>query len=112
MIRGLKADGTAVLLSSHLLDQVQAVCDRVALFNDGKIVLEGTVPELAQQRAGRRLCRRDRGDRRRICRASSPRSPGAQRVTHRRAAANIRVVAERDIRAELARGDRRGRAAR
>jgi ABC-2 type transport system ATP-binding protein len=47
MIRRLKADGTAVLLSSHHLDQVQSVCDRVALFNRGRIVLAGTVTELA-----------------------------------------------------------------
>jgi ABC-2 type transport system ATP-binding protein len=47
MIRGLKADGTAVLLSSHHLDQVQRVCDRVALFNRGRIALSGTVAELA-----------------------------------------------------------------
>jgi ABC-2 type transport system ATP-binding protein len=47
MIRGLKADGTAVLLSSHHLDQVQSVCDRVALFNRGRIALAGTVTELA-----------------------------------------------------------------
>ncbi len=47
MIRGLKADGTAVLLSSHHLDQVQSVCDRVALFNRGKLALSGTVTELA-----------------------------------------------------------------
>ncbi len=47
MIRRLKSDGTAVLLSSHHLDQVQSVCDRVALFNRGRIVLSGTVTELA-----------------------------------------------------------------
>ena len=47
MIRSLKADGTAVLLSSHHLDQVQSVCDRVALFNHGRIALEGSVTELA-----------------------------------------------------------------
>ncbi|MBV9554143.1 MAG: ABC transporter ATP-binding protein [Alphaproteobacteria bacterium] len=47
MIRRLKADGTAVLLSSHHLDQVQSVCDRVALFNRGKLALTGTVTELA-----------------------------------------------------------------
>jgi ABC-2 type transport system ATP-binding protein len=52
MIRGLKADGTAVLLSSHHLDQVQSVCDRVALFNRGRIVLSGTVGELAGQVLG------------------------------------------------------------
>jgi len=47
MIRDLKADRTAVLLSSHHLDQVQSVCDRVALFNRGRIALSGTVTELA-----------------------------------------------------------------
>ena len=52
MIRGLKADGTAVLLSSHHLDQVQSVCDRVALFNRGKLALTGTVTELAARVLG------------------------------------------------------------
>jgi ABC-2 type transport system ATP-binding protein len=52
MIRGLKADGTAVLLSSHHLDQVQSVCDRVALFNRGRIALAGTVTELAGEILG------------------------------------------------------------
>jgi ABC-2 type transport system ATP-binding protein len=41
-----------VLLSSHLLDQVQAVCDRVALFSRGKVALEGTVAELSQKVLG------------------------------------------------------------
>jgi ABC-2 type transport system ATP-binding protein len=52
MIRALKADGTAVLLSSHHLDQVQSVCDRVALFNRGRVALSGTVTELAGQVLG------------------------------------------------------------
>jgi len=51
-IRSLKHDGVAVLLSSHLLDRVQTVCDRVALFNAGRIALIGTVPELARQVLG------------------------------------------------------------
>jgi ABC-2 type transport system ATP-binding protein len=52
MIRGLKRDGVAVLLSSHLLERVQSVCDRVALFNAGRIALIGSVPELARQVLG------------------------------------------------------------
>jgi len=51
-IRSLKHDGVAVLLSSHLLERVQSVCDRVALFNVGRIALIGTVPELARQVLG------------------------------------------------------------
>lgn len=53
MIRGLKNDGVAVLISSHLLDRVQSVCDRVALFNLGRIALIGTVEELGQQVLGK-----------------------------------------------------------
>ncbi len=52
MIRGLKAEGITVLLSSHLLHQVQAVCDRVGLFNRGRMVLEGTVEALSVQVIG------------------------------------------------------------
>jgi ABC-2 type transport system ATP-binding protein len=52
MIRALKRDGVAVLISSHLLERVQSVCDRVALFQAGNIRLLGTVPELARQVLG------------------------------------------------------------
>jgi len=52
MIRGLKADGLTVLLSSHLLDQVQALCDRVGLFYRGRMVLEGAVDELSRRVLG------------------------------------------------------------
>ena len=45
----LKHEGVAVLMSSHLLTQVQRICDRVALFNAGRIALIGSVPELATQ---------------------------------------------------------------
>jgi len=52
MIRALKREGLSVVLSSHLLDRVQSVCDRVALFDAGKIVLMGTVAELGRQVLG------------------------------------------------------------
>jgi ABC-2 type transport system ATP-binding protein len=52
LIRELKAEGTTVLLSSHLLDQVQRICDRVALFQSGRIVLMGSVAELSVQVLG------------------------------------------------------------
>jgi ABC-2 type transport system ATP-binding protein len=52
IIRDLKRRGVSVLVSSHLLARVQSVCDRVALFNEGKIVLIGTVPELGRQVLG------------------------------------------------------------
>lgn len=52
IIRRLKAESITVLLSSHLLYQMQAVCDRVGLFHQGRLVLQGTVAELAQQVLG------------------------------------------------------------
>ena len=52
LIGELKAEGVTVLLSSHLLDQVQRMCDRVALFQAGRIVLMGPVAELAGQVLG------------------------------------------------------------
>ena len=52
LVRGLKRDGYTIMLSSHLLHQAQAVCDRVGLFHRGYMVLEGTVPELAQKVLG------------------------------------------------------------
>jgi ABC-2 type transport system ATP-binding protein len=52
IIRDLKNRGVSVLLSSHLLDRVQSVCDRVALFNQGNIALIGTVPELGREVLG------------------------------------------------------------
>jgi ABC-2 type transport system ATP-binding protein len=39
--------GVTVLLSSHLLTQVQSVCDRVGIFAAGQLIGLGTVPELA-----------------------------------------------------------------
>jgi ABC-2 type transport system ATP-binding protein len=52
IIRGFKAEGVSVLLSSHLLERVQSVCDRVALFSAGRIALMGSVPELGRQILG------------------------------------------------------------
>jgi ABC-2 type transport system ATP-binding protein len=52
IIRNLKQRDVTVLLSSHLLDRVQSVCDRVALFSRGNIVLLGSVSDLGRQVLG------------------------------------------------------------
>jgi ABC-2 type transport system ATP-binding protein len=50
---GLDPQATAEFLESiHLLERVQSVCDRVALFSSGRITLIGSVPELATQVLG------------------------------------------------------------
>jgi ABC-2 type transport system ATP-binding protein len=52
MILAMRAQGKTVVLCSHLLGQVEQVCDRVAIMDKGKLVLEGRVDEI--------LARRDR----------------------------------------------------
>jgi len=45
-ILAVRDKGKTVLLCSHLLADVQAICDRVAILSEGKLVKFGTVPEL------------------------------------------------------------------
>jgi ABC-2 type transport system ATP-binding protein len=52
LIRRLNAAGCTVLLSSHLLGEVQQICDRVGVVSQGRLVAESTVAEL---RGGARL---------------------------------------------------------
>jgi ABC-2 type transport system ATP-binding protein len=50
LLRSLVRDrGMTILLSSHLLSQVQSVCDRVGIFAAGKLIGVGTVAELADR---------------------------------------------------------------
>ena len=46
LIRELGAEGRTVLLSSHLLGEVQQICDRVGIISDGRMVAEHNVDEL------------------------------------------------------------------
>ena len=47
LIRGLvDEEGRTVFLSSHLLDEVEKLCDRVAIVEDGKVILERDLREL------------------------------------------------------------------
>ena len=47
LILQLKAEGRTVIIVSHLLEQVEEVCDRVAILDHGRLVREGTPAELA-----------------------------------------------------------------
>ncbi len=46
MLEELRAGGTAVLLNSHLLSEIELVCDRVVIINRGRVVAQGTPDEL------------------------------------------------------------------
>jgi ABC-2 type transport system ATP-binding protein len=47
MIRGFVAEGRTVLLSSHLLDEVEKICDEVAIVDRGQVVVQGSIADLA-----------------------------------------------------------------
>lgn len=53
MVRSLSRDrGMTVFLSSHLLDQVQRISDRVGIMIKGRLVAEGPIEELAKRKLG------------------------------------------------------------
>jgi ABC-2 type transport system ATP-binding protein len=99
MIDTLRHEGVCVVLSSHMLDHMQRICDRVALFHQGRIVLCGSVGELANQvLGGNRYVRvqAERLDVADVLRAIQ----GVQSVE--RAEPGYRVLADRDVRADIA----------
>ena len=76
-IRSLRELGKTVLLTTHYLDEAQALADRVAIIKDGRILVEG-----APQRAGRR--RRPRALPGRLPRAATAASSSARPTTRPR----------------------------
>jgi ABC-2 type transport system ATP-binding protein len=50
MLQSLKEKGTTIFLNSHLLGEVELICDRVAILHRGEMVREGNVESLTRQR--------------------------------------------------------------
>jgi ABC-2 type transport system ATP-binding protein len=53
LIKRLAGQGITVLLSSHLMGEVEELCDRVAIVGSGRVLYEGSLPELIATTAGR-----------------------------------------------------------
>jgi ABC-2 type transport system ATP-binding protein len=51
-IRRLREQGTTIFLTTHYLEEADALCDRLAIIDHGRIVAEGTADELKRQVAG------------------------------------------------------------
>ncbi len=102
LIRGLKGEGITILLSSHLLHQVQEICDRVGLFYRGTLRLVGTVPELGRKVLGKayRIRLQAQGDPEALA-AALRAIPGVTEV-RRPGAESYEVDAEEDLRPEAA----------
>ncbi|MBM0274989.1 ABC transporter ATP-binding protein [Micromonospora tarensis] len=52
LFRALAARGRTVFLSSHLLDEVEQVCDRVGIIHAGRLVMEGSLAQLQAKLGG------------------------------------------------------------
>jgi ABC-2 type transport system ATP-binding protein len=50
ILLGLKQEGKTIFLNSHLLGEVELICDRVIILNSGEILRQGSIAELTQQR--------------------------------------------------------------
>lgn len=49
LIRNLKQQGMTVLLTTHLLDEVERLCQRIGIIKGGRLLAEGTMAELRQK---------------------------------------------------------------
>lgn len=57
LIEGLRDSGTTILLTSHHLAEAQRLCSRVAMMRSGKVVAQGSVPELLARIPGQAVAK-------------------------------------------------------
>lgn len=49
ILKGLKSQGLTILLTSHFMDEVEALCDQICILKDGETAFQGTVFEAISQ---------------------------------------------------------------
>ena len=54
-IRGLRASGTAILYTTHYLEEAETLCDRIGIIDHGRLLAEGTLSELQERLGGDRV---------------------------------------------------------
>jgi ABC-2 type transport system ATP-binding protein len=96
LVRRLADQGMTVLLSSHLMGEVEELCDRVAIVRSGRVAYEGSLPELIATTAGRYELRTTDGER---ARAIAVGEPGVEDIVH--SATGLTFVAPEEVAARL-----------
>ena len=69
-IESLRDNGTTILLTSHHLAEAERLCSRVALMRNGKVVAEGSVPELLARIPGQAVAKVESEDKQAIVQRS------------------------------------------
>src|SRR5215211_1852017 len=103
LIASLRASGTTVFMCSHILSDIEVLCDRVAILNRGRLSETGSIEELRERAAGR-------GEQRievTVAGADADQlsdllPPGALEVTPTAGGARVEVGDEKDVDAVLA----------
>jgi len=54
-VRKLGAEGTAILYTTHYLEEAETLCSRIGIIDHGKLLAEGTLPELQKRLGGDQL---------------------------------------------------------
>jgi ABC-2 type transport system ATP-binding protein len=54
-IRNLRATGTAILYTTHYLEEAESLCSRIGIIDHGRVLAEGTLAELQERIGGDRL---------------------------------------------------------
>lgn len=62
LLRGMANEGRTVLVSSHLMDEMERTADRVIIINQGRLIEDVTIPELTARTAGDRVVVRSADD--------------------------------------------------
>jgi len=57
IVRQLRADGRTILLTTHYMDEAQRLCDRVAIFDEGRVIALGTPDQLIRSLGGDQVVR-------------------------------------------------------
>jgi ABC-2 type transport system ATP-binding protein len=54
ILNGLRQRGATILMSTHILEIAEQICDRIGIINEGKMVAEGSMDELRKQAEGQK----------------------------------------------------------
>jgi len=86
LIRELREKGTTVIMSTHMMHQVEELCDRILLIDDGRDVLYGELDQIRRDYSGHAVLVQVRGD--------LPEMAGVEGVTHRNGGLQLALAAE------------------